>query len=367
VKFKAINFTCKNCGGSLRYVPITNSLVCPFCSSSEPIEKSNEAIKEYDFNSALKFLDKHHTQKIEKEIKCSRCSATFTLTPYSISSTCPYCGTPAITEFTHMITPKSLLPFSITHKEAQKRFREWIGSLWFAPTELKNLVDGHSKLDGYYLPYWTYDSHTTTQYSGQRGDIYYVVVEKRVIINGREQIIQEREPRINWTPARGVVYNSFDDITVGASKSISHTILDNLTPWDTTKLIPFNEKYLSGFESEEYSIGLDSGFEFAKMKMDIIIRQSIKRDIGGDQQIIDRKQTTYHDVTYKNTLFPIWTAKFKYKGKIYSYAINGQSGKIVGDRPYSWAKIISLIIFIIIVGGGIFGYLQEHPEYLMNI
>jgi len=367
VRFKAINFTCKSCGGPLHYVPLTNSLVCPFCSSSEPIEKSNETIEEYDFYNALKHLDREQTKKIEKEIKCSKCSATFTLTPYSISSNCPYCDTPAITEFTHEITPKSILPFSITHKDAQERFRKWIGSLWFAPTELKHLIDGHGKLDGYYLPYWTYDSNTTTQYSGQRGDIYYVTIEKKVIINGREQIIQQREPRINWTPVRGVVYNSFDDITVGASKSISHTILDNLAPWDTRKLIPFNEKYLSGFESEEYTIGLDSGFEFAKVQMDIIIRQSIKRDIGGDQQIIDRKQTHYHDVTYKNTLFPIWTAEFKYKGKIYNYAINGQSGKVVGERPYSWAKIISLIIFIMIVGGGIFLYLQEHPQYIESV
>ena len=367
MKFQSINFTCKNCGGPLRYVPSTDSLICPFCSTQEPIEKSNQVIEGYDFNNALTHLDKQQKQKIEKEIKCTKCSAIFTLTPYSISSNCPYCGTPAITEFTQKITPKSILPFNVTHKDAQEKFRKWIGSLWFAPTELKHLVDGHGQLTGYYLPYWTYDSQTTTQYSGQRGDIYYITVEKRVIINGREQIIQEKEPRIKWRPVRGIVYNSFDDITVGASKTISHTILDSLAPWDTTKLIPFNEKYLSGFESEEYTIGLDSGFEFAKMQMDITIRNSIKQDIGGDQQQIDRKQTSYHDVTYKNTLFPIWTAKFKYKNKIYNYAINAQNGKIVGERPYSWSKIISLIIFIMIIAGGILWYLQEHPQFMQNI
>ncbi|MCK4441766.1 MAG: hypothetical protein KAU90_07145 [Sulfurovaceae bacterium] len=351
----------------MHYVPLTNSLVCPFCSRSEPIEKSNENIKEYDFHNALKHLNKHQILNIKKEIKCTKCSAIFTLTPYSISSNCPYCDTPAITKFTHDITPESILPFNITHKEAQDRFRKWISSLWFAPTKLKHLVDGHGKLTGYYLPYWTYDAQTTTQYIGQRGDIYYVTVEKTVIINGREEIIQEREPRINWTPVRGIVYNSFDDITVGASKTISHTILDNLAPWDTSKLIPFNEKYLSGFESEEYTIGLDSGFDFAKMQMDITIRQSIKRDIGGDQQQIERKDTTYNHVTYKNTLFPIWTAKFKYKNRVYNYAINAQSGKITGERPYSLVKIISLIIVIMIVGGSIFYYLQEHPQYFEGV
>jgi hypothetical protein len=101
--------------------------------------------------------------------------------------------------------------------------------------------------------------------------------------------------------------------------------------------------------------------------MDITIRQSIKLDIGGDQQQIERKQTEYHNVTYKNTLFPIWTAKFKYKSKVYNYAINAQSGKITGERPYSWGKIISLIIFIMIVAGGVYWFLQEHPQYLEGV
>jgi len=351
----------------LQYVPATNSLVCSFCSSTQVIENPNRVIEEHDFKEALNSLDIHKTQKFEREIKCSKCSATFTLTPYSVSSNCPYCNTPAITEFTQPIKPESILPFTITHKEAQERFRKWIGSLWFAPKELKEFVDGHHKLSGYYLPYWTYDAKTVTRYSGQRGDIYYVTVQKRVMINGREQIVTQREPRIHWTPVQGVVYNDFDDITIEASKTISHTILDNLAPWDTTKLVPFNEKYLSGFESEEYTIGLDNGFEFAKAKMDIVIHQAIRRDIGGDQQQIDSKHTQYNHITYKSTLFPVWTAKFKWKDKTYNYAINGQTGKIVGERPYSWIKIALLIISISAILAGVFMFLEQHPQYVEQI
>lgn len=367
MKFKSINFTCKSCGGPLQYVPATNSLVCSFCSTSQPIEKSNEEIVEHDFKEALNSLNVHKTQKFEREIKCSKCSATFTITPYSVSTNCPYCHTPAITEFTQPIKPESILPFSISQKEAQEKFRKWIGSLWFAPKELKDFVDGHQKLLGYYLPYWTYDAKTITRYRGQRGDIYYVTVKRRVMINGREQIVNQREPRIHWTPVQGVVYNDFDDITIEASKTVSHTILDGLAPWNTHKLVPFNEKYLSGFESEEYTIGLDNGFEYAKMKMDITIHQSIRRDIGGDQQQIDSKQTQYKDVTYKSTLFPIWTAKFKWKGKTYNYAINGQTGKVVGERPYSWLKITLFVIMVASILAGIFWFLQEHPQYVENI
>ncbi len=366
MKFQSINFTCKSCGAPLRYSPVEGALLCEFCSKTESIKKSTEQIQEYDFQNAVRFLDQHPSKEIKKEVKCSKCAALFELTPYSVSSNCPYCNTPAITDFIKEITPQSLLPFQITKKEAQERFRKWLGSLWFAPSELKNIGNDDKKLVGYYLPHWTYDAETQTQYHGQRGIVYYVTVERMVVINGRRERVQQREARIDWTPVRGEIRNAFDDITIGASKTISHTILDNLAPWDTSKLIPFNEKYLAGFESEEYTIGLDNGFEYAKMKMDQIIHQSIKRDIGGDQQRIERMQTTYHNTTYKNTLLPIWTAQFKWQGKEYNYAINAQTGKITGERPYSVVKITILVLSLLMILGIGF-YLEEHPQYLEDI
>lgn len=358
MKFQSINFTCDSCGAPLRYSPATDSLHCEFCSSREAISYSNESIKEYDFKSALKFLEQHESQEINKEVTCQNCSATFQLTPYSISSNCPYCNSPAITDFIKEITPKSLLPFELSHEEARERFKNWIGSLWFAPSKLKDFIDGDEKLQGYYLPHWTYDSDTTTYYQGQRGDIYYVMVERTVIVDGQQKRVRQREARINWSPTSGQVNNSFDDITIGASKTISHSILDSLTPWHTQKLIPFNPEYLLGFKSEEYTIGLDNAFEYAKMKMNTIIEQHIRYDIGGDQQRIDSMQTSYNNTTYKNALFPIWTAQFRWKDKEYNYAINAQTGKIAGERPYSVVKITFLVIFILLILGGAF-YLEE--------
>jgi predicted Zn-ribbon and HTH transcriptional regulator len=366
VKFQSINFTCKNCGAPLRFSPLSNSLECEFCSTQETIASSTKKIEEYDFQEALRFLKSHSSKEINKEITCNKCGGTFTLTPYSVSSNCPYCNTPAITEFVKEITPKSLLPFTLTQKEAQEKFKKWVGSLWFAPSKLQQFVHGNEKLKGYYLPYWTYDSQTHTNYQGQRGDIYYVQVERTVIVNGREERRTVQEPRIHWTPVSGHVQNFFDDITIGASKTISHTILDNLSPWYTEKLIPFNEKYLSGFESEEYTIGLDNGFEFAKLKMNTIIRQDIKYQIGGDQQQINQMYTQYSNTTYKNVLFPVWTAQFKWNNKVYNYAINAQTGKVTGERPYSWIKIVLLILTIGLFMGGVM-YLEEHPNILKSL
>lgn len=363
MKFKSINFSCKNCGAYLKFSPISNSLFCEFCDTKESIENSLEEIEEYSFKDALEVLSRVDRREIEKETRCSKCSASFTISSYSISSTCPYCGTPIITDFTKKIEAKSLLPFQISEKKAQKLFKKWIGSLWFAPSKLKKFISGEYNLKGYYLPHWTYDSETSSQYIGERGDIYYVNVERRVVVDGREERQIVRESRVRWTHVSGEVRVSFDDITVGASKTISHTILDNLEPWYTDVLVPFNQKYLAGFDSEEYLIGLDDGFDFAKVKMKRVIMGKIKNKIGGDQQKINHIATQYQHTTYKNVLFPIWTAKFKWNNRTYNYAINGQTGKVTGERPYSLLKIMLLVITVAIIIGGVI-YLDFNPNIL---
>ena len=366
MKFTAINFTCPSCGAPQKFSPSTGTLTCEFCGTQTTIETYNQTIQEYDFHEAVSTLEFEKSKIISKEVSCKKCGGSFTLTPYSFSSNCPYCGTPAITDFIHEITPKSLIPFSITHKEAQMRFLKWVGSRWFAPNAFKKYLDGDRKLTGYYLPYWTYDSDTVSQYQGQRGDVYYVTVTKTVVQNGRQRQIRVQEPRIRWTLASGVVYVSFDDVTIGASKTISRAILDSLEPWSTANLKPFDEKYLSGFEAEEYTIGLDNGFEIAKAKMSFKIEKNVRQDIGGDQQQIHALNTQHNNVTYKNVLFPVWTASFKWRDKEYNYAINAQTGKLVGERPYSMTKIV----FAVMGGTGGVGsvtYFEEIKEWVTGL
>ena len=353
MKFTAINFTCSSCGAPQKFSPATGNLTCEFCGTQSSIKESYDTIHEYDFNEAVSTLEHRETKTISKEVKCQKCAGSFTLTPYSFSSNCPYCNTPAIIGFIQEITPKSLLRFTITHKKAQILFRKWIGSLWFAPNAFKKYLDGDNKLTGYYLPYWTYDSDTVSTYSGLRGDIYYVTVSKTIMQNGQRRHIQVQEPRVRWTAVSGTVYISFDDVSIGASKTISRAILDSLEPWNTTELLQFNEKYLSGFEAEEYTIGLDNGFEFAKAKMSQKIKKNIRADIGGDKQQIHSMNTKHNNITYKNTLFPVWTASFEWKQKTYNYAINAQSGKIAGERPYSYIKIALAVLSIILIMGAI--------------
>jgi len=103
--------------------------------------------------------------------------------------------------------------------------------------------------------------------------------------------------------------------------------------------VPYTEEYLSGFSSEVYQVELDQGFNLAQSNMDRIIRRDVASAIGGDQQRIRRLQTSHSETTFKHVLLPLWSAAFEFRGKTYRFVVNGRTGKVKGERPYSVMKI----------------------------
>ncbi len=125
------------------------------------------------------------------------------------------------------------------------------------------------------------------------------------------------------------------------------------------QLVPYDEKYLSGFQSEVYQVELDEGFDRAKQIMDSIIHRDIAYDIGGDHQRIHQVDSEHSDTTFKHCLLPIWSAAFLYRNKSYRFVINGRTGQVQGERPYSiWKISLAVIAGILIIGGGL-TFLQQ--------
>jgi len=346
-------YKCDACGAPVQYDPSAKSLKCGFCGTQTMIGNEKDVISKYDLDSALEDSEKNAPKSIDKETTCSQCGSGFSLELHASSTLCPHCDTSIIVDFSNHIRPESILPFSITHKKAKEIFADWIGSLWFAPSELKALVDTDKSMTGHYLPYWLYDADTSTYYNGSRGDIYYVTVEKRTIVDGKEQVVEEQEERIRWTPVSGRIKRDFNDVAIEATHKLPHNILESLKPWDTTQSQAFNDKYLSGFESQEYDITLKDGYDNAQSYMSDIIKNDIENDIGGDKQEIDSMNIDYQNKKFKNSFLPLWTTSFRYNSKDYIYAINGDSGKITGQRPYSYTKIAILVTSIIVIGATI--------------
>lgn len=355
-------FHCESCGSNLLYSPGTTVLKCQHCGHENVIEPTNGTIKEYSFSQALRALEQSKLKVIDNTevIKCPNCAATFELDNNRHAGDCPFCGTPVVTSTAQarFFQPKSLLPFVINEKQAKDSFDRWINGLWFAPNALTNKARRDEKLLGIYVPYWTYDSYTDTDYVGQRGTIYYEREYVTVMVNGQPRQEIRDVPKIRWTPVSGHVRLFFDDVLVGATNTLPRTILDQIEPWDLENLVSYQEAYLSGFTSELYQIDLNEGFGEAKQIMADRIEAAIRRDIGGDQQMIQNTNTQYSETTFKHLLLPVWSAAFRYNEKIYRFVINGRNGKTQGERPYSKVKIAFAILAGLMALGGLVYYLE---------
>jgi len=348
--------TCTGCGAILKFKPGTKNLACTYCGAENVIEESTEIIEEIDYE---KFI----TEKLDKEekievvsVRCSSCGASVTLDPNITSDQCPYCAANIVVKSgttSSLLKPKSLLPFVVDRRKAGGLFNGWIKKLWFAPSDLKKADVGGEKLNGIYVPYWTYDARTQTWYTGQRGTYYYETETYTTTEDGQTVTKTRQVRRTRWTSVSGQVQNNFDDILVIASHSLPKKYTERLEPWNLSQLVSYNDKYLSGFRSESYQVDVPTGLNEAKEKMTPTIRTTISRDIGGDEQRIVSMNTSYSDITFKHILLPIWISSYRFKDKVYRFLINGQTGEVQGERPYSAIKIILTVLVVIAVIVGI--------------
>ncbi|MEM9251804.1 MAG: hypothetical protein AAGB29_05595 [Planctomycetota bacterium] len=349
-------FPCKRCGAELIYAPGTTTLTCGFCGSENAIPTSADEVRELDFNTYVTKLADAGDDSLETievaEVRCDACAAEVTKPQGLNTFACPFCGSniEASTHSRRLIKPKALLPFKVTDKQATTYFREWIGKLWFAPNKLKRYARKDHGLHGVYIPYWTYDSATTTWYTGQRGEHYW---ETQTYRDSKGKTRTRRVRKTRWYPASGVVGRRFDDVLVLASDTLPRAKTEKLEPWDLHELIDFDPAFIAGFTAEAYRVDLEQGFGHAQVIMKPTIESDIKRDIGGDVQTISSMKTQHDNVTFKHILLPIWISSYRWKDKIYRFVVNGRTGEVQGERPWSVWKILLAVLGGLIVAGGI--------------
>ncbi|MFL5763789.1 MAG: zinc finger domain-containing protein [Bacteroidia bacterium] len=350
---------CRECGALLKYAPGTTNLKCEYCGAANEIKEAvtETVVEEIDFE---RFLNENSAGVEKQEIvtvKCGNCGASSTLKPNITSDACPFCATPLVVTggtTNSIVKPKYLLPFKIDQKAAFQEFKKWVSSLWFAPNDLKQYVDNADKLNGMYIPYWTYDSNTVSAYTGQRGDNYQTTETYTTVENGKTVSRTRTVTKIRWSYTSGTVYNTFDDVLVLASNSLPEKYTNALEPWDMENLTDYSDKFLSGFRTESYQVDVKTGFEKSKLIMNEGIRTSICRNIGGDHQRITSVSTQYNDITFKHILLPVWLSAYKYSEKVYRFMINGRTGEVQGERPYSTMKIVLAVLGVIALGVGIY-------------
>ncbi|MCX7559066.1 TFIIB-type zinc finger domain-containing protein [Sulfitobacter sp. F26204] len=354
---KEHRFPCDTCGSDLRFAPDTGQLTCDHCGNTESIDGAGfrmQPIAELDLHAGLR-ADLPADQMEETRVTtCPNCAAEVEFATGKHATECPFCATPVVvdTGTNRHIKPRAVLPFALTQETARDAMNDWLGALWFAPNGLQEYARKGRRMQGIYVPYWTYDANTRSSYTGQRGTVYYVT--KTVMRDGKRTT--QQVAKIRWRSASGRVARFFDDVLVLASKSLPKKYTDALQPWDLSALEPYAPEYLAGFRAEAYALSLEEGFAEARAHMDRVIERDVKFDIGGDRQRIHNIDTQLSDLTFKHILLPVWLAAYKYRGKTYRFVVNGRSGRVQGERPFSAIKITIAVIFGLLAAG-LIGYL----------
>ena len=332
---------CPSCGGTLVFDPETGGLTCEFCGYSRELPKPEEGqeIVEMDFETAKNRASFDWGNKM-KTVICQQCGGETVYDALETAAVCPFCGSTSVMPvegIEDVMAPGGVVPFAITQKQAEELFKAWMSHKLFAPTEAKKSCSAKG-FNGVYLPYWTYDSDTTSRYTAQVG------FDKR---EGDKTVTK-------WRDTSGIYTEFIDDFTVFASnKTDNNPYIKSVSTFDFSKLRPYTPEIVAGFGAERYSVGLDDGWKTAqagiKKKLASNMSSTIRRNARADHVRNLRFSTAYDNITFKYLLAPVWLAAFKYKDQVYNIVINGQTGKVAGASPISAIKVIIFIIILIII------------------
>ena len=346
-------FPCDACGSDLRYAPGSDRLTCDHCGNEQEIDgaKAWGQVHELDFRAAVEARLPESEIEETRVLSCSNCGAQVEFSEEIHAKECPFCATPVVTGTgTHRhIKPRGVLPFALDERAAKEAMTDWLGSLWLAPNGLQAYARKGRSLQGIYVPYWTFDARTQTRYVGERGTVH------------RSGSGKNKRVTVRWRRVSGRVARAFDDVLILASRSLPKRFTDALEPWDLSALETYRPEFLAGFRAEGYQVELLDGYDEARARMDQVIRRDVRFDIGGDRQRIHDLQTDVSDVTFKHVLLPVWMAAYKFRGESYRFVVNGRTGRVRGERPWSAWKIAFVVILGLIAAGAI-GYLYALNE-----
>lgn len=337
-------YPCANCGANVEFAPGTTVLKCPYCGAQTPLVPTGARVREHAYAEFAGLARKPVATLAPYTFTCRGCGAV--TQSDKISDRCQFCGAPLVADATsgEMVAPEAVVPFGLDRAALREALRNWASSRWFAPNGLKKVTAAESS-HSTYLPHWTYDARTTSRYTGARGEHYYET--ETYTENGETKTRQVQRTR--WYPARGVVARDFDDVLVAGTSRVSVKHLDKLEPWPLLEAEPYRPEFLAGHETLRYDVEPEAGLDTAKSRMAPIIEGDCRDDIGGDEQRVDSVDTDYRDVAFKLMLLPVWIACYLHAGKTYNILVNGRTGEIAGERPYSVPKIVAAVAAALLV------------------
>lgn len=327
-------YKCPNCGGALKYDPVSKKMICEYCISyfepeevSVKTETGKDVQEEIAVGSEAAQLNDLDDDYMECNIySCTSCGGELMVNGLETSTFCAYCGQPTIVfnRVSKELKPKYILPFSVTKDQAIKLIRDKLNSGFFVPDEIKNFET--ERIKGIYIPYWLCDM----DYSDKQS------------LKGTVGSGKNAKTRYFYRAAR----TSFKNMTLDASFRLSDETSQRLEPYDMHDLEEFNTGYMSGYYADRYDVNQEDIKKVALIRGKQLFDAEVKRTVNASSvQIVDNKPLIQIK-ELKYVLLPAWFLTFRYENEAYTFLVNGQTGKVVGGVPFYKGNVILLVSLI---------------------
>ncbi|WP_329603729.1 hypothetical protein, partial [Nocardia seriolae] len=360
-------YPCSACGAQLVFDPVGQDLLCPSCGNRSPVTAPNVPVQARELGPAMAALREMQAGQSgpqvtgEWEVKCQNCGGTTGFNGSLTATRCPYCATPIQRDDVHNAPARlpvdGVVPFLVGEKQARELVDKWVSKRWFAPSNFKKYkrIGAFSSL---YTVYFTYDADTASWYQGERGDDY------QVRVGTDEDGDPVYETRTRWYPVAGEVGNDFADLPVLANDNLNRDRIRALEPWPVEQARAYSPEFVAGHLCRTYDHDAEQSFPEAQQRIESAIESSVRADIGGDHQRIHELNTSWNWLAYKHLLLPIWLLTVMYMNQPYQVYINGLTGEVSGDRPWSKVKIIAAILAVLAIIAAIVGvYLATRGQH----
>ena len=334
----ALDNRCPACGASIKFNPKNQMWDCGYCGSKFTLEE----MKKYDNASNEKNAtsSKEKIEKLDVDVyRCESCGAQLMADETTTATFCVYCGNTAILkERIHEgVTPTKIIPFKKVKEDAIEGFRKLYRGRPLMP-KLFNKKENIEKLTGVYIPFWTYDLKVDGKLSFNGIDITtwsdynYEYTKKDTYLSVRD------------------THMDFSKVLVDASSHFDDDLMDSIEPFNYKDLEDYNHAYLSGFLAEKYDVDVNSAIDRANHRVKNTAVKLTEATVHHQITNLVSNELDISKTASDYILLPVWMVNVKYKDKDYIFAMNGQTGKIVGNIPIDKKKavIYAIVIFIVV-------------------
>lgn len=279
---------------------------------------------------------------------CSSCGAQLMSDEFTSAVICSFCGNPSLVEdrLQGEYKPSFIIPFKIDRQNAVDIYKKWVKKGKLTPKTLSS-QSTIEKISGIYVPFWLYDynaqakmsANTTRIRKSRRGDTEYTYTD-------HFHVYRDVEADFHRVPA-------------DASQQMDDACMDKMEPYDYSELEPFAMPYLSGYLSERYNFTDAQMRSRVEQRVSKYISDIARNTITGyNSVVVVNNDIRMKDIHNEYALLPVWVLNCRYDNKEFQFMLNGQTGKIVAERPISkklavlWGIGIFAVSLLIMMFGG---------------